>query len=78
MFKLTKQSFLNSFGSDLDPNSDNVFFSFLRERGSKYHIKRAIISPPAKRLLMSFRWRADDGPTLNAGLVVLRISGDSI
>ena len=24
---------------------------------------------------MAFHWRADDGPTLNAGLVVLRISG---
>ena len=24
-------------GSDLDPNSDNVLSSFLRERGSKYH-----------------------------------------
>ena len=27
---------------------------------------------------MAFRWRADDGPTLNAGLVVLRISGDPV
>ena len=25
MFKLTKHSFLNPFGSDPDPNSDNVF-----------------------------------------------------
>ena len=25
---------------------------------------------------MAFRWRADDGPTLNVGLVVLRISRD--
>ena len=25
---------------------------------------------------MAFRWRADDGPTFNAGLVVLRISRD--
>ena len=33
-----------------------------------YHYKRAIIGPPAKRHLMAFRWRADDGPTLNAGL----------
>ena len=27
---------------------------------------------------MAFRWRADDGPTLNAGLVVLKISGDPV
>ena len=32
MFKLTKHSFLIPFGSDLDPNADNVFFpSFLRD-----------------------------------------------
>ena len=40
-------------------------------RGSKYHYKRAIIGPPAKRHLMVFRWQADDGPTLNAGLVAM-------
>ena len=34
--------------------------------------------PASETPLMAFRWRADDGPTLNAGLVVLRISGDSI
>ena len=39
------------------------FISWLRERGSKYHYKRAIIDPPAKRHIMAFRWRADDGPT---------------
>ena len=39
------------------------------ERGSKYHYKWAIISLPAKRHLnMTFRWRADDCSTLNAGL----------
>ena len=27
---------------------------------------------------MAFHWRADDGPMLNAGLVVLRISGDPV
>ena len=27
-------------------------------------------------ILMAFRWRADDGPTLNAGLVALCFSGD--
>ena len=35
-------------------------FFMIREGGSKYHYKQA------------FRWRADDGPTLNAGLVALR------
>ena len=30
MFKLTKHSFLNSIGSDLDLNSDNVFFFFFK------------------------------------------------
>ena len=34
-------------------------FVFLGKRGSKCHSKRAI---------MAFRWRADDGSTLNAGL----------
>ena len=27
---------------------------------------------------MAFPWRADDGPTLNAGFVVLRIPGDPV
>ena len=27
---------------------------------------------------MAFRWRADDGQILNAGLVALRISGDPV
>ena len=44
-------------------NFDN-FFSRWGEWGSKYHYKRVIIG-----------WRADDGPTLNAGLVALRFSG---
>ena len=46
-------------------NFDNVFFSWWEEGGPKYHYKRTILGPPAKRL------RADDGPTLNAGLVAL-------
>ena len=49
--------------------------SFLGERGSKYHLKRAISGPPAK---MAFCWRADDGLTLNAGFVALRISGHPV
>ena len=32
---------------------------------------RAFYGPPTKRYLMAFRWRADDSPTLNAGLVAL-------
>ena len=36
-------------------------------RGSKHHYKRSIIGPSAKCHLV--RWRADDGPALNAGLV---------
>ena len=43
-----------------------------RDNPSKYHYKRTIIGPPAKRhLYMAFRWRADNGPKLNAGLVAL-------
>ena len=51
----------------------NVFFiSFLQlMRGTKYYDKWAIIGLPAKCHQMAFRWRADDGPTLNAGLVAL-------
>ena len=48
-------------------NFDNVFtvsffITWWRERASKYHFKR----PP-----WAFHWRADDGPTLNAGLAEL-------
>ena len=45
------------------------FFSLCGERGSKYHYRRAIIGPLAKRHaiygvspLMALRWRADYGP----------------
>ena len=56
-----------------------VLFCFLlrrerkreRERESKYHLKWVIICPSAKRHFLAFRWRADDGPTVNAGLVSL-------
>ena len=42
-------------------------------RGKRIQIalKQAIIGPPAKRHLMAFCWRADDGLTLNTGLVCL-------
>ena len=43
-----------------------LFFSCYEDRGSKYHYKSVINGG-----LMAFRWRADDGPTLNAGLVGL-------
>ena len=33
--------------------------------------KKNIIDPPAKRQLNGVRWRADDGPILNSGLVAL-------
>ena len=51
-------------------NYDKAFLDNEKER-TKYHQKGAIIGPPAKRHLMAFRWRADGGPTLNAGLVAL-------
>ena len=34
-----------------------------------------MLSIACPNLQMAFRWRADDGPTLNAGLVVFRRSG---
>ena len=40
------------------------FFWWWGEEGSKYNYKQAIF-------LMALLWRADDGPTLNAGLVAL-------
>ena len=55
-----------------------VFF-FVDERwedpSTLYHYKRAIIGPPAKHHLMAFGWRADDDPTLNAGLVAAIFQG---
>ena len=42
-------------------------FSLMRGGVKKFHYKRAIIGPPAK----AFCWRADNGPTLDAGFVVL-------
>ena len=54
-------------------SNTDVFGVFLvdgKESGSKCHLKLAIIGPPAKRS-MAFRWRTDNGPTLNVGLVAL-------
>ena len=33
------------------------------------------MGPSAKRHLMMLRWRADDGPTLNVGLVAVILQG---
>ena len=52
-----------------------TFFKLMGGGGSKNLYKRAIIGPSGKRqplkwgFAMAFRWRADDGPTLNADLV---------
>ena len=47
--------------------------SFLVDKGIKYHYKRAIIGPPAKRHYRQSsanqRNAIDDGPALSAGLV---------
>ena len=50
---------------------DGFFLIDGGDRGSKYRFNWAIIGPPANAFEMAFRWRADDGPTLNAGLVAL-------
>ena len=55
-----------------------VYFSWWGEGGYKYHYKRAIIGLPTKRHLMAFHWRADDGPTLNAGMVAAIFQGIQI
>ena len=47
----------------------NVFFLFTRDRRSNCHNKWATIGPLSKGHLDGFLWRADNGPTLNAGLV---------
>ena len=67
---------------------DNVFLVDEGREESKYHYKPAIKGMPAKRHLraiigapvkrhhkMAFRWHADDGPTLNAGLVAAIFQG---
>ena len=53
-------------------NIDNLFFLFDEGRNDK---NTTISGPSSARqrnaIKMAFRWRADDGPTLNAGLVAL-------
>ena len=54
--------------------TSTTFFFFLFDEGREdpnTTISGAIIGPPAKRHLMAFLWRADDGPLLNADLVAL-------
>ena len=48
----------------------------MREGVSKYHYKRGHYRPTSET---PFKWRADDGPIFNVGMVALRIlkiSGD--
>ena len=55
-----------------DPSTTMSGPSSARQRNA------AIIGPPAKRHYMhymAFRWRADDGPTLKAGLVAAIFQG---
>ena len=77
MFKLTKHSFLNSnriwSGSEL---WQRFFFIFFKGERIQRSLKAGHHWPNQRNAI--FHWRADDGPTLNAGLVVLRISGDPV
>ena len=47
------------------------FFIWWGQRGSKYHCKRAIIGPPAKRHLNGVSLAGRWWPKLNAGMVAL-------
>ena len=60
MFKLTKHSFLNSFGSDMDPNPDNVFFLFKGERiqiSLKAGHHRPASETPLNGVSLACRWQ---------------------
>ena len=55
---------------------DNVFIYFIFLVNEGIDDPNAILSGPSSArqrnaISMAFRWRADDGPTLNAGLVAL-------
>ena len=55
---------------------DNVFFFvFFHVDKEREDPKTTMIGPPSARqrnaIKMAFCWRADDGPTLNAGLIAL-------
>ena len=51
------------------------FFPFFLVEGGIEDPNTALIGPSSVRqpnaIEMAFRWRADDGPTLNAGMVAL-------
>ena len=49
------------------------FFCILLMSGGRIKIPllAGLVGPPEKAIEMAFLWRADDGPTLNAGLVAL-------
>ena len=51
-------------------NSTDTFLLDEGSEESKYHLKRTIISATAKR------WRGDNYPIWNAGLVALNFPGD--
>ena len=53
----------------------NYFLVLMRGERIPIQLKAGHHRPAAKRG-MAFRWRADDGLTLNAGLVALWFSGD--
>ena len=67
------------FGSDLDLNYDNLFFIFFF-KGERIQISlkaghhRSTSETPLNSVSLACPW----WPTLNAGLVVLRISGDPV
>ena len=70
----------------LESNTDNVFFLFLffiyffffdgMERGSNFTKSGPSSARQRNAIKMAFRWRADNGPPLNAGLVALCFLGD--
>ena len=53
--------------------SDNVFFLLVDERREGPYTTKSRPSSACQQnaILMAFSWRADDGLTLNAGLVAL-------
>ena len=62
-------------------NFDNVFLFFLHviDEGREDPITTISGLSSARQrnaIKMAFHWRADDGPTLNAGLVALYFLGD--
>ena len=58
----------------MDPESYYLFVCLFVDEGRedpKKHYKRAIISPSVKPHKLAYRWCADDGSTLRAGVVAL-------